>query len=60
MNKNFKIQTDCRAHKFNASGDSQCKALTEMLCTYRDCPFHKTEEQYQEQQRQIMMNKNKV
>lgn len=60
MEKKFREKTDCRAHKFTATGCSQCDALTEMMCTYRDCPFYKTEEQYQEQQRQILMNRNKI
>lgn len=60
MNQKFEIKTDCRAHKTNSIGEPQCEALTEMMCTYKDCPFYKTEEQYQEQQRQIMMNRSKV
>ena len=32
-------KTDCFAYKNNTT----CHALTEMMCTYKECPFYKNE-----------------
>lgn len=60
MNQKFEIKTDCRAYETNKAGEPDCGALTEMMCTYKDCPFYKTEEQYKEQQRKILENRNRI
>lgn len=60
MAKVFEVQKECRSYRESSNGNIKCDALTDMMCTYKDCPFYKTEEEYQEQLRRIRVNRNLV
>lgn len=46
------IENDCFAYDAG-----ECSVLCEMLCSYRNCPFYKTDEQLKEERRKA---KNRI
>jgi hypothetical protein len=55
MKTDQKIFTECRSHPSKAKGRRRtgCAALTVMLCDSGDCPFFKTNEEYDLQIRRL-------